>query len=228
MAKIARIYQKPFGSSAPSAGSKGCIGKFGSLAAGTPTGSTDPSVIQALGAWANGWLSAILGDNGPAIEDMNGLFFVAFYQIGYLLQQGIPEWDTTTVYYIGSLVNNGGVIYQSIVDNNSGNALTDGTKWQPFGQKYNTTAITTDTTIDDTYDYWRVDASGGPVTMTLPALGSSLNKKKKIKKIDSSANIVTVKGNGTDSIDGVANTYELGAQGESIEVLAVSTVWDIQ
>ena len=33
------------------------------------------------------------------------------YQLAYLLQQGIAEWDSGTTYYTNSVVQNGGSIY---------------------------------------------------------------------------------------------------------------------
>jgi len=69
----------------------------------------------------------------PAIEDLNGLFYLLTTQLAYLYQTGIPEWNASATYYIGSLVNDGSdVIYMSGVDANINNALTDGTKWTPL------------------------------------------------------------------------------------------------
>lgn len=126
MAKITRKIMKIFGSSAgPSE-----IAKFGSLAAAAPAYSTDPTVIQSLSNYLDGWLGAVIGANSPALEDMNALCYLYAYQLAYLMQAGVAEWDSTTTYYIGSLVNDGtGIIYRSIVDNNLDNALTDAAAW---------------------------------------------------------------------------------------------------
>lgn len=118
------------------------IAEFGSLAAGTPVYSTDPAVIQSLTQFATGWFAAVIGGNSPAIEDMNALFFVLFYQVFYLLQAGVPEWDTGTTYFTGDITQDGGgVLYVSQADNNAANALSTTAKWatmplvttQPFG-----------------------------------------------------------------------------------------------
>lgn len=120
MAKLTRVFQKIFGSTA----GVNQIAKFGSLAAGAPAFTTDPSVIQALANYLTGWYGAVIGENSPAIQDMNAICFLFARQLAYLFQAGIPEWDTQTTYFIGSLVTDGtGNVYVSLTDNNLGNAL---------------------------------------------------------------------------------------------------------
>lgn len=126
MTKLARKAQKVF------AGSAGTnqIAEFGSLAASAPVFTTDPDVIQALSQFTSGWFAAVIGSNSPAIEEMNALCFLFARQLAYIFQAGVAEWDVGTIYYIGSVVNDGtGLTYVSIADNNTANALTDGTKW---------------------------------------------------------------------------------------------------
>lgn len=125
MAKIDRKTAKIFGQNA----SANQIGIFGSLAAASPAYSTDPETIQSLSEWLSGWFDAVIGANSPAIEDMNAYCYVMAYQIAYILQNGIGEWDAETPYYIGSLATSGTKIYRSIADNNTNNAVTDSTKW---------------------------------------------------------------------------------------------------
>ncbi len=126
MAKITRKLMKIFGSGAGNQQR----GVFGSLAAGAVAYSTDVETIQSLGEWTEGWFAAILGGNSPAIEDMNSMSYVYAYQLAYLMQQGIAEWNAETTYYIGSLVSDtSGNIYRSIADDNLNNATTDATKW---------------------------------------------------------------------------------------------------
>lgn len=129
MARLARFKQLIFGSTAGA----GEIAEFGSKAAGSPntySGSTaTPTLIQALAEYLDGWSAAVLGSYSPAVEDMNALFFLLSYQLTYLFEEGIAEYDATTTYYTGSLVQSAGVSYVSLVDSNLGNALTDSTKW---------------------------------------------------------------------------------------------------
>lgn len=129
MAKLTRVLQKVFGSSAGA----NQRAQFGSLAAAAPAFTTDPLVIQSLSNYLDGWFAAVVGGNSPAIEDMNSLCFLYAYQLAYLMQAGTAEWDATTTYYKGSLANNGnGLTYASLTDANLGNALTDATNWKLF------------------------------------------------------------------------------------------------
>lgn len=129
MAKIARKFMKIFGVNAGAQQR----GVFGSLAAGLPAYSTDPEAIQGLSNYEDGWFGAVLGNNSPAIQDMNALQFLFAYQLAYGFQAGVPEWDDATTYYLGSFVNDGnGNLYVSLADNNLNNAVSDTSKWKPY------------------------------------------------------------------------------------------------
>lgn len=123
VAKLPRAFQQLFGLN----GSVSHFGEFGSRALGVPVNTKDPSSIQALAAFINnGWLDAINGANkAPFLEDMNALHFLIFYQLCYGFQSGVPEWDTNTTYFTGSIVRAPGtsLLYGSAIDNNQGNAL---------------------------------------------------------------------------------------------------------
>lgn len=127
MAKLSRVFQKLFGTD----GTVSYFGKFGSKAASAPVNTKDPATIQALQAFLDGWESAIISGSKPALEDMNSLFLLVFYQLAYLMQAGIPEYDSSTYYYTGSYCQVSGVIYQSLTDDNVGNApASSPTDWQ--------------------------------------------------------------------------------------------------
>jgi microcystin-dependent protein len=117
MAKIIRATQTLFGGT----GVTSDFGEFGSLAAGTPTTTKTPSVIQSLAAWGLGWAAATIGVFVPAYQDMNAVHYLAFYQICYLLQMGVAEYDAGTTYYTNSVAQYNGQFYVSLVDNNAGN-----------------------------------------------------------------------------------------------------------
>ena len=125
MAKLTRETLIQFGKS----GAPTVFGQFGSKLAGLPQTSQDPAVLQALAAWVQGWQSAVVaGDKAGYLEDMNGWCFVHSYMMAYLYQQGIPEWDGGTEYYANSVVQgtvalgNAGQWFNSLQDNNTGNA----------------------------------------------------------------------------------------------------------
>lgn len=129
MSRLSRLTQTLFGSSA----GLNQITQFGSFAAGSTTYITDASGVQG-GNFLDGWFSAVLADNAPCIEDMNALFLLTFFQIAYLMQAGIPEWDSATTYYTGSIVSDGaGLIYCSLANANINHAVTDATRWQLIG-----------------------------------------------------------------------------------------------
>lgn len=129
MSKLTRKSAQVFGSTAAAQQ----IAQFGSLAASAVQYSVDPAVIQSLANWKTGWFGATVGGNSPAIEDENAVDYVHSYQIGYLMQTGIPEYDAGTTYFSGSMVQDGnGNLRVSKTDSNTGNGnlLTDGTNWR--------------------------------------------------------------------------------------------------
>lgn len=133
MSKLTRAYQRIFGTNATLG--VGGIEQFGSLAAGSINYTNDPALLQSLSQFLDGWEAAILGNNSPAIEDMNALFYLAFRQIAYGLQEGIAEWNVETPYYINSYAKgSNGLTYVSKTDDNIGNDPTvDAINWKSFG-----------------------------------------------------------------------------------------------
>lgn len=133
MSKITRVAAQIFGSTA----STNQIAKYGSLAASAPvrydgtTALANVATIQSLSNWLQGWFAGVEGASSPAIEDLNAYCFVIAYQIAYCLQEGVPEWDSSTTYYIGSVANDSyGNLYVSLTDNNLNHALTNTTHWR--------------------------------------------------------------------------------------------------
>lgn len=195
MSKLTRATQKVFASNAAA----DQIGVFGSLAAGTPTTTTNPETIQSLSKFLDGWFSAILLKNAPAVEDQNALDFLWSRQLAYLFQTGIAEWDAETTYYIGSFANNGtGVIYQSLLDDNINHALTDTTWWAKY--------VPSDTVVQavTTYQALKSDTlitlNGAPFTVTLPTAASALGPIKFLKIDTSGARVYTIARSSSDTI----------------------------
>lgn len=130
MAKITRATQKIFGINSGFQE----VAQFGSLANSSPNYTLDANLIQALGQFTDGWFAAVIGGNSPAIEDMNALCYLYAYQLAYVMQAGVPEWDAGTTYFIGSFASDGvGNLYYSLTDNNLNNVLTDSANWASFG-----------------------------------------------------------------------------------------------
>ncbi len=128
MSKLTRVFQKQFGVNAGNSD----VGVFGSLAAASPQYSKDPETIQSLNAFLTGWAAETIANNRPALEDFNAIDFLTFYQLCYLLQTGVAEWNAETTYYIGSIVNDGtGVLYKSLANDNIDNdPTTEADKWE--------------------------------------------------------------------------------------------------
>lgn len=125
MSKIERKNLKIFAENAAN------TGQFGSAQTGTKITTQDPETVQALGAWGTGWANAVIGGSKlPPMEELQATTFVSTYNLAYLFQEGIAEWNAETNYYAGSWVKSGQQIYASLVDDNLNNALTDGTKWR--------------------------------------------------------------------------------------------------
>lgn len=125
MAKILRKLQKIFGMNA--AGTQRSV--FGSAAAGDPAYTTDPATIQSAN-YEGGWFTALVANRSSFIQDMNSLHFLYGYQLAYLMQSGIAEWDAQTTYYIGSIVSDGsGSIYKCLINDTIGVSLSDSTYW---------------------------------------------------------------------------------------------------
>lgn len=129
MTNLSRKEQKVFAESATN------NGQFGSLQVGTKITTNDTDTLQALGAFSTGWNdAAISGEELPALEEFQALHYLTTRQIAYLMQKGIPEWETNTEYYIGDIAREvgGNKLYQSITDSNSGNSLTNETYWELY------------------------------------------------------------------------------------------------
>lgn len=85
--------------------------------------------------------------------------------------------------------------------------------------------LTTDATLDETYEVVLVDATSGARSITLPSVTSVTTRKVyRVKKVDGSANTVTVFGFSGQLIDG-ALTQLLAAQWDSISIVTNGFAW---
>ncbi len=133
MAALPRVLQKIFGVS-------GNNGVVGSAQAGSPTLNNDIAVLQSLDAFSTG-LTAVVqsGKKLPPLEEIQALFKITTQQIAYILENGIPEYSNVTTYYINHIVREAATtkLYKSVINNNTGNALSDNTKWTLLGDLAN-------------------------------------------------------------------------------------------
>lgn len=128
MTVLTRQPQKVFASNA----NADMLAVFGSMKTGTPQYSSTLATLQSLD-YLQGWQNAILDDKAPYMEEMNAVQYGLSYQIAYLLQEGIPAYDSSTNYSNTSIVkvinNNELELYHSLTNDNQGNALTNTTYW---------------------------------------------------------------------------------------------------
>lgn len=89
----------------------------------------------------------------------------------------------------------------------------------------NTVVVTSTPYVASTASVILVDATAAPATVALPSAAIA-DQRYYIKKIDASANAVTVDPSGAELIDGAA-TYSLSAQFNSIEIISASSAWHI-
>lgn len=130
MPKIERKTQKIFGGNAES----DQLAVFGSMISGTPVYNDDIEALQSE-AYTEGWKAAVAANEAPFMEEMNAVQYGFSKQLAYLFQQGIPEWDAGTTYYLNSFCQVGGVIYKSMQDENINHSPadnTEGTYWSPL------------------------------------------------------------------------------------------------
>jgi hypothetical protein len=190
----------------------GNIAQFGSMKAAAAAYSKDLDTIQALDAFAAGWTGAV-SSGPPYIEDLNGLFYLLTTQLAYLNQTSIPEWNASATYYIGSLVNDGAdVIYMSGVNDNTNNALTDGTKWHPIKSKKSIIITSLPYTVLNSDNFITVNftptvTDNGVVLPTPSAI--NLGRKVTVKQIAviSAANLI-VRTADASTIDGSSSSLQ--------------------
>jgi predicted RecA/RadA family phage recombinase len=130
MSQLARKFLRIFGGDVSPTGS---TAEFGSCIEGSPQYSSDPADIQSRSAFLNGFRPAVFASRFPFLEDMQALFYLATRQLSYLYQQGVPEWDATTEYHSGSVVQSGGMLFISIADTNINHAVSDALWWAVVG-----------------------------------------------------------------------------------------------
>ena len=91
---------------------------------------------------------------------------------------------------------------------------------------FSVTSVSANYTINANDSIVLVDATGGAITITLPIALESEQKRLTVKKIDASANSVTVASQGASLIDGAA-TKALAAQYVSFDFTAFNGNWYI-
>lgn len=84
--------------------------------------------------------------------------------------------------------------------------------------------ITSTTTLNSTHSTVLVNAATGPVTINLPTAATTTGRQYVIKKIDASANAVTIDPSGTETVDGAA-TRSISTQYQVVTVQSNGSAW---
>lgn len=89
------------------------------------------------------------------------------------------------------------------------------------GLRYNVKTITANTPVDDSAFVWRVDATAGNVTVTLPPVADPKSKGRSYRfiRVDNSANTITVTPSGSDLLDGSVDNFALQSQYDHADVM---------
>jgi hypothetical protein len=217
------------------------MAEFGSFAASSPatySGATiTPAIVQALSQYASGWFSAIVGANSPCLEDWNALCYLFGYQLSYLMMLGVPEWDSGTTYYAGSIAQDGsGNLYVSLTNSNLNNALSSSSNWKPLSGNVNLVAVNPATgiyaspytlTSADIGKTFLVNSANGPMQFNLPQPSANNNFNIKIKDVGGVAqtNKITMHRYGSENIDGVATDYVFNSNYGKFQIATDATNW---
>lgn len=101
----------------------------------------------------------------------------------------------------------------------SGGAATPAWAWQESYASKTANYTITDT---DGFSFISVDASGGDVTITLPALTNNVGRRITVTKREASTGVVSITAAGSDSIDGTTSV-SLYSNDQSVTVIGTST-----
>lgn len=93
----------------------------------------------------------------------------------------------------------------------------------PSGRIFVTTTVTANTTLNRTHEVVLCNATSGAITITLPPAATD-TRGYFIKKIDSSANAVTIDGDGAETIEG-ETTLVVSLQYDCPQLVSDGTEW---
>lgn len=196
-----KVYTYQAGTSTPQA-------TYTDASGGTP--NANPVILDANGE-ANIWFDPSLSYK-VILQDSSGVQQWSVDNITGLLAGGVPQWNSTVTYSKGNLVWDGttaGLIYVSLTNSNTNNALSSVSNWALFCGGVQRAALTTNTTLatSDHMSTVRSNSTAGALTHTLPPCSTTpIGFTVTVKDIGTGGFATTVKGSGSDQIDG-AVTY---------------------
>lgn len=157
----------------------------------------------------------VVPQSGDLIDGSTGIFLTTQWDATSLIDASLNYWDKVS--------DPLGTFPADVARKGLPNVFTDLNTFT--GIRVATQTVTTDTTLT-TLDYETlVDATLGPVTVTLPPSTGS-GQQYRVKKIDASANIVTVAADGSDLIDGSISLNFFDQYADCTLVDAALGYWD--
>jgi hypothetical protein len=211
-------------------------GKLYSYLAGTTTAqatyanaagtvNANPVVLDSAGR-ADVWLDPTIAYK-LVLQDVNGV------QIWSEDNIQIPivglAWNANQTYSQGSIVQDAsgqGLLYVSRINNNVNQALTNVSAWRVLGGNVQTYSSNTNLAVTD--DLVRSNSTSGALTHTVPPCSSTpIGKRITVKDVGTGGYTTSVKGSGTDTIDG-NNIYATALiQYQSATFENNGTSWDV-
>lgn len=194
----------------------------------------DATSLASLGAARGGLAFKLISTSGAgAFGDYNGIGYadaIGPYWYDDNADGGngaVVVWNPQSVSGIKTItVPN---ITGTLLTNNSTATLTNKTATTLIenGVRVAVSGKTADYTLTSTDYVITVDATGGNVTLTLPAASASVGQTYRIKRIDGSVNTITVARAGADTIDG-ATSATLVTQYSSKDIVCLTTsTWGV-
>ena len=190
----------------------------------TGTTNTNPVVLDANG-YADIWLDPTLAYK-IVLMDANSNLLWSVDQVTYTT--GISTWNANATYQQGAIVldtSGQGIFYVSLINNNSAYALTNPSAWRAYDGNIRT--LSTASTLLVTDNLIRSNSTAGALTHTLPPCSTSpVGKRITVKDVGTGGYATTVKGSGSDLVDG-NNTFGTALVGnQSVTFENNGTSWD--
>lgn len=92
----------------------------------------DDLTSQVTADFLRGW-GIVSPSDSPSLQDFNAIGYTATQLSAYLHQMGVAEYNAEQEYYIGSIAQDGGALYISLVNANAGNdPISSPDQWRPF------------------------------------------------------------------------------------------------
>lgn len=194
---------------------------------GTP--NANPVVLDS-GGQAPIWLDPSLAYKF-VIQDSSGATIETVDNVSAAGLSGAPTWNANSSYPQGAIVadsSGSGLFYVSLVNNNVGNALSSVANWRLYDPNGGFRTVTANTSMLVTDGLVRSNSTSGSLTHTLPAISTTpINKQITVKDVGTGGNTTTLKGAGTDQVDGNVTYANVMHQYDSVTVRSNGTSWDV-